>query len=670
MLNAAHRMRSLGQQPSDSGAPTSIFGSAAGLAHTIQAEERYRIGVYPILCADMPEAAMGLASCLCYLLEQYQDTRVYRCFAKIGGADDNAEISAADYQFSASDWTLDGLADNVILEGALVAEADGYELRLAIDKSLSASDVDGDALAYQFDSLASLMLALPAIAADLYRTIVGEVNTNGIIEYDAIDLSAAELETLLDAVFGWNLDVYLYLWDVKWHEKDVGDQFLEVAKLCHTNPGQFAFWCLGMMAKQVMQPGIAEIGELVVTELRRAFSLESLAAPGAAAAALGLSRLSQAQQAISFLQPRLRADAPASVWRAMIEIQLNSGQVEPAIETAQLALENGLQHPALYWQYAELLMAAEVNNLNVDDVLLLDPAEYDEDAHIAVEIANALKLYHDGVRDDLGALQLALTYMIDVADDERWIYFERLLQRDEEGAFTGEVLDRMIELEDHDRSYDILEKNLDSNAYAYVFLAQLALADSDSALASEMVEACRAAFVEIDDNLELELQRIQLEASLPSFAEQYAETKIMLSANRLVSEDTVEVLEQAIELAPKLVDLHLLLSACYRSWRDDESALEVLREAAEPAGPDPQIDLGTARILWSQNDRQGAISLLNAALERFPNDVHLLMQLASCLIENDQFEDARQYIALAETIAPSHRAILQVRQLIAQKMGD
>lgn len=670
MLNAAHRMKSLGQQPSDSGAPTSIFGSAAGLSHAIQSDERFRIGVYPILCADMPEAAMGLASCLCYLLEQYQDTRVYRCFARIGSADDNAEIAVSDYQFSASDWTFDGLADNVILEGALVAAADGYQLQLEIDKSLSASEVDGDALTYQFDSLAAVTMALPAITADVYQKIAGEGNTNGIIEYDALDAGAAELETLLEAVFGWNLDVYLYLWDVEWDEKDVGDQFLEVAELCHTNPGRFAYWCLGMMAKQVMQPGIAEIGELVVTELRRAFSRESLAAPGAAAAALGLSRLGLAQQAISLLQPRLRADAPASVWCAMIEIQLNSGQVEPAIETAQLALENGLQHPALYWQYAELLMAAEVNNLNVDDVLLLDPDEYDEDAHIAVEIANALKLYNDGVRDDLGALQLALTYMIDVEDDERWIYFERLLHRDEEGAFTGEVLDRLIEFDDHERAYDILEKHLDSNAYAYIFLAQLALADSDNKLASEMVEACRASFAEIDDNLELELQRVQLQAALPSFAEQYAETKVTLSANRPVSEDTVELLERAIELAPKLVDLHLLLSACYRSWRDDESALEVLREAAEPAGPHPQIDLGTARILWSQNERQNAISLLNAALERFPNDVHLLMQLASCLIENDQFEDARQYIALAETIAPSHHAILQVRQLIAQKMGD
>ena len=670
MLKAADRMRSLGQQPSDSGAPTSIFGSAAGLAHAIHADEQFRIGVYPIRCADMPEAAMGLAACLCYLLEQYQETRVYRCFAKIDSADESAEITSSDYQYSAVDWTLDGLADNIILEGALIRAADGYELRIEIDSSLSASDGDGDALVYRFESLADVTLALPAIASNVYERIAGEVNTRSIIEYASRDAGIAELERLLEAVFGWNLDVYLYLWDVEWDENDVHDQYLEVVELCDANPSQFAFWCLGMMAKQVMQPGIADIGELVVPELRRAFSQNDLSAPGAASAALGLSRLGLAQQAISFLQPRLSAIEPASVWRAMIEIQLDAGQIEAAIDTAQLALESGLRHPALYWQYAELLMAAEVNNLNVEEVLLLDPDEFEEEEHIAIEIANALKLYTDDIWDDLGALQLALTYMIDVADEERWIYFERLLQRDEEGAFTGEVLDRLIELEDHDRAYDILERHFDSNAYAYVFLAQLALADMNSALADEMVEACRASLAEIDDNLELELQRVKLQAALPSFAEQYAEIKVVLSANRQVSEDKVEMLEQAIEHAPKLVDLHLLLSACYRSWRDDESAMEVLREAAEHAGPDPQIDLGIARIFWSRNDRNDAISLLNAALERFPNDVFLLMQLASCLIENGQFEDARQYISLAETIAPSHRAIGQVRQLIAQKMAE
>ena len=96
----------------------------------------------------------------------------------------------------------------------------------------------------------------------------------------------------------------------------------------------------------------------------------------------------------------------------------------------------------------------------------------------------------------------------------------------------------------------------------------------------------------------------------------------------------------------------------------------MLHEAEERAGPDPQIDLGIARVLWSRKERSEAVSRINSALERFPNDVYLLAQLAAYLIENDQYEDARQYLALAETISPSHRAIWQVRRLIAQKMAE
>ncbi len=670
MQIAAERMKSLGTQPNDTGAPTSIFGSAGGLAQSIQADENYRLSLYPFRCADMPEIAMGVASCLAYLLEQYQDMRVYRCFAKIDSADDNAEISTSDFQFSPADWTLDGLSDNVIIEGALASAADSYQLRIEIDDSLSSIQVDsGTKLEYRYDGLVQLVSALPAIAADLHRKLTREVNKNSIIEYDSLDASASELEPLLEAVFGWNLDVYLYLWEVEWDEEDLRDQFSEVVALAKGSPSEFAFWSLGMMAQQVMQPGISEIGENLFPLLGGAFSQTSGSAIGAAAAALGMARLGNASQASTFLQPFVGSDASASVWCALIDILLDSGQVEEAIDTAQLALEGGLQHPALYWQYAQLLMAAEVNAWNVADVLLLDPEEYEEEEHITVEIANALKLYADGRREDLGALQLGLTYMIDAADDEIWVYFERLMQSDEDGMYSGEVLDRLIDLPDHDRAYDILESRLDSNPYAYIYLAQLALADGDSALSAEYVAACRASLAQVDDNLELELQRVGLRASLPAFDEQFAETKVLLSANRPVAEDKVELLEQAIEIAPKLIDLHLLLSACYRSWRDDESALEVLREAKQRAGEDAQIDLGIAQILWAGGEREQAVSQLNSALERFPNDVYLLAQMATCLIENGQFEAAKQYLALAETIAPSHRAIWQARRLVAQKMA-
>lgn len=669
MLNAAEKMKSLGRQPSDTGAPTSIFGSAAGLAQAIQTDEQYRIGMYPILCQEMPEVAMGLASCLCLLLEQYDDTRVYRCFARIGEEDDNSEIRSSDYQFTVTDWEMDGLADNVILDGTLRRDSGRFELSLRLDTSLSLLGDDSVALAYEFESLASVVTALPRVAADLYRGLAGNQNTTPVIEFELVPTVTDELESLLEEVFGWNLDVYLYFWDVDWAEDAIRDQFQEMADLCNTFPSEFAYWCLGMLAKQVMQPGISDIGEIVFPLIRSAFTRDDEAAAGASAAALGMLRLGHAQSAIAFLRPFLRTDASASVWCAMTEILLDSGQFDEAIDNTQLALESGLTHPALYWQYAQLLMAAEINNWSVQDVLLIDPDEYDEEEHITVEIANALKLYTNETEEDLVALQLALTYMIDASDDELWLYFERLSKLDDDGTFTGDIIDRLIELQDYSRAYDILDRQLDSNPYAYAHLGQLAVADADSAMALEMIEACRAKFAEIDENLELELQRIKLQATLPSFDARYAEIKVILSTTRPVSEEQVDMLEQAIEHAPKLVDLHLLLSQCYRSWRDADSAHEVLREAEQLAGSDPKIDLGIAQILWERNQREDAVSKLNAALERFPRDVYLLAQMANCLIENNQFEDAREYIARAETIAPSHRAIWQVRRLIAQKMA-
>ena len=132
----------------------------------------------------------------------------------------------------------------------------------------------------------------------------------------------------------------------------------------------------------------------------------------------------------------------------------------------------------------------------------------------------------------------------------------------------------------------------------------------------------------------------------------------------------MDLLEQAIEIAPRMVDLYILLSKCYRSWKDMDNALEVLQEAGPQAGPDPQIDLGIAQIRWARQEREEAVQTLNSALQDFPSDVPLLVQMASYLIENNQFDDARQYIARAETIAPSHRAVWQVRRLVASKVGQ
>jgi len=669
MLQAADRMKSLGKARDDTGAPTSIFGSAAGLAQSIASDEQFRISMYPIICDEMPDVAMGLAACLCYLLEQYPDTRVYRCFAMIDPAADGAEIRTADYQFTIADWEFEGLADNVILDGIIQTTGSAIELRLSVDMSLAADAAEDQALIYGFDSLAEAASALPAVAQDVYGHLAGDAGRAAILDYGALSPDAQIIRLLLESVFAWNLDVYLYLWGVDWAADEIQDQVLEFANLCEQYPSEFAYWCLGMMSKQVMQPGISAVGEEVAPLIRRAFPPGDVAESGAAAAALGLSQLNLAQRALDLLAPFLQADAAASIWRAAIDIHMAAGQFAEAIDNCQLALESGLRHSVLYWRYAQLLMTAEVHEWPVEDVLLIDPDEYDEDGQLAAEIANSLKLYLSTQADDLGALQLALSYMLDADDDEFWIYFKQLLGADLEGMFAGEVVDRVCELEDHERAYALLEGQLDSNAYAYVYLAQLALADGDAQYAADMIAACRGRLAETDDTLDLELQRLKLQATYAGFEEKLAETKVILSANRPAADEIVELLEQAIEMAPKLLDLHLLLSRCYRSWKDDDSALEVLREAEQQAGPAPAIDLGIAQIHWAREEHEAAVAKLNAALQAFPSDVSLLAQLAGYLIEHDQFEDARELIARAETIAPSHQAVWHVRRLVAAKMA-
>ncbi len=669
MINAVERMKSVGRREQDAGAPMSIFGSAAGLAQSIESEEQFRIGIYPVICERSPEIAMGLASCLAYLLEQYRDAKVYRCFARFDANDDNSEISDSDYQFEIADWELTGLADNVVLSGRLEVGSSGCDLDLVLDSGLL-DEREPEQYTTHHDSLAETVQELPRVAAQLMESLAGPNYEQAIIEYATADLAAQELESLLESVFYWNLDVYLSFWDVEWLEADRLEQFRDVASLGKTHGSEFAAWCLGMMTAQVMQEGVAEYGEALAPEFPETFDAEARMAGGAAAAAAGMASLGFSDRAIDLVNQYLAPGAEAGVWSRAIEIQLEAGQISSAIDTCQRALEGGAEHPALYWQYAQILINAETHEWDVEALLFVDPETVADEEQLPAEIMHALKSHVELAPDNLRALQLALTYMIELEDAELWSHFERLARNDSFGEFTDDIIDRLLDLPEHKLAYDILKGATDANPYAHVFLAQLALADEDYSLASETIQACRGQLAELDDSLESELQRLELSAKLPGFEASFAEIKLLLGSNSQATEAHVDLLENAVEIAPGMIDLYIVLSRCYLSWQDKDSAQEVLNDARRLAGDAPQIELGLARILWANNEREQAISQLNAGLEAFPSDVYLLAQMANYLIANDQLEDARPFILRAETIAPSHRAIWQVRHLVAQKMAQ
>lgn len=668
MIDAAERMRSLGKR-APSGQASSIFGSAANLAQSVERDEQLRIGLYPILCPASPEAAMGIAACLGYLLEQYSNARVHRCFAKIDAADEGAEISASDYQFTVNDWELEGLADNVQVYGGLELDDDDARLSLTVDSGLRLADAV-DEFQYDCRSMTELVSRLPDIAASLMDYLGESSARKAVIAYAPLPEDSPRLLSLLAKVFEWNLDVYLSFWGIDWATNEIQEQFAEIAQIARTSQAEFASWCLGMMARQVMQAGLQAYGDALVPILGDAFSGNARSIAGLAAAAMGLAELGYLERAAAWLAQSLDADSPPSAWVSLAGIHLLAGRVTDAIDTIQQALEYGLEDPALYWEYAQLLIQAEAQEWLVEELLLIDPEDYAEDLQISAEIAQALKWHLARASDDLGALKLAMIYLIDTDDEEIWTYFERLITEDLSGDFAGDIIERLLDTEERDAAYAILEGGADANVYAQVFLAQLALADEDHELAKDTIANCRDRFVEIDEELEIELQRLELSARLPNFEAAFAEIKLLLGGNRSVSEGQVELLEAAIEIAPKMVDLYVALSRCYSAWEDAESALEVMQDAESHAGRHPQIDLRLARLLWAQRQREPAIDRLNKGLAAFPGDVNLLAQMANFLIANDQLDDAREFLLRAESIAPEHRAVWQARHLVAQKLAQ
>ena len=357
----------------------------------------------------------------------------------------------------------------------------------------------------------------------------------------------------------------------------------------------------------------------------------------------------------------------------MIDLQLESGRPLEAIETCQQALESGLEHPAVYQRYIELLQLSEANDWLVEEVLLIDPEEIDEAEQIPSEIVSASKAVLRLEPNNMEMLQLAVSYMIDVDDSELWQYFDLLVKQDSAGIYLSDVIELLAELNDLGPAYDILTAQLESNgrqAAVYACLAQLALVDEVVASAQEYIEKARQTEDGIDDDLELELQRLDLVARLPGFEGRFAEIKVMLNANRPLGAKEVDLLEEAIELAPRMIDLYVTLARCYLSWRDSESAIEVLNDAQRRAGEHPRIILLIVQNLWNGGQRDDAFQKLNQGIETYPNDIALLAQMASYLIENRQLTDARQYIERAESIAPSNAAVMQVRRLIAQKLAE
>lgn len=663
-MNAAQRMRQLGRRQSSGGAPSSIFGSAAGMAQSIETEDRLRVGVYPFVCQEMPEVAMGLASCFAYLLEQYPSTRAHRVFARMDNDGDSDEIAPQDYQFSPADWSMAGLADNVQMWGELRL-GDPITLVLQIDSSLLDGE-EGFHYEFEYQELRHVIGIMPDVLDQIMRDLLGEDIAPMIIDYLGVEADEEALE-LLPLLFDWNLDVYLQFCGVDWAEEDIRDQFNEFAAICKRQDNDFSDWCLAMMAKHVMQTGLEDIGEVIVPLLNDIHDLDGSA--GVPGLALGLAELGYHERAAAMLEDSLNDNPVELVFYCLAKALLDAGRFHEAVDACQRGLEAGFDDPTLYMQYAQLLITAQTQGWHIEDVLLIDPDEIDEDLHITQEIANALKLHFLNNQESVQGLGMAINYMLDAGDDEMWVYFLRLVLIDEHNLHLTEVVDRMMDLDDYSPAVAILRENARETEWAELCLAQIALENNQPQRAAELIEEGQN--LQFHKPLVVQaLQRLLLSVELPGFEEDMAEIQMQVNAGAHVSDRGVSLLETACEIAPKLAMLRVYLSQAYDSRGEHVEALEVLQDAEADLGSHAMLSLGIVRAYDQLGEPDAAIEKLMTALDEHPNDINLIAQLTLRLAVNDQMDDARRVMNMAEAISPSHPAVRQVRDYLAQLVAE
>ena len=225
---------------------------------------------------------------------------------------------------------------------------------------------------------------------------------------------------------------------------------------------------------------------------------------------------------------------------------------------------------------------------------------------------------------------------------------------------------------DHDElasAYAELEAHADENPVAYACMARMAVEEGDIERAEQRIADCRAR-IDASSHLEPRLQAMELMIALPGFEESIAELRLSLSANQSVSEKDISYLETVCELAPGILDTYLILATCYAFSGDGDAALEVLLEAEETLGGNAVLANSIAQVYASVGQPQAAVDKLNEGMAAFPHDANLRLQVATMLIMNGQMDDARDYIAIAEAIDPSHPTLHEVRQLIAQRVAQ
>lgn len=649
---------------------TALFGSVSTLSQVAaQQQFPYRIGLWPIICEASPEKGMAIWAALSYLLESWRDVTVYRLPLNLSDKDaETYNLVIGDSQFDIDDWQLDDLTENIAIGGSITSsDANGLELTLAIENDLEEDD-EATNLQWHATDWGGLVNQLPDIATNIATRIGADDEGKDRALPWTLNFTSLP-ESFAQKIFEWEAKLFLHLWDWEWEDEDILD---DLSKLVQDANDPATRRIAAYAIARCFLPGFVVVGDLIQEEIPTIladwnYSPEATAIITSAIWSAGYTQMSYD------LLSTARIEHPDDIIlaRAVAAKQIGLNNTASAIATLQEIInKGGSEDRNLYIDYANYLQFAlrtGMIDMEKPQVILAsdsDELRYEKEAIAAYD--RALATMPDAIRERFNQA-LLLKF---VSTDRFWQSFEKILSEDVERRYVIDLIDEMEDMDDISEGVAIAERhiNSESDAEHLITLARLYITDYENDKALERLDLAAGKTDDID--LQSEIEKLRLIALNPDFEYKFAETVAKIDAGNPPAEADLDFLEEVVEEAPSYIDAYTALARAYSLNDDDEAAVEVLLDADKAVEAHPDIMDLLSQHFWDTGEKELAFQYLNKGLANAPVYVPLLVRAGQMLFDNDQHDDARQFIARAELISPRDPALEQLKRHIANVLTN
>ena len=649
--------------------PTAIFGTASSVSQVLNTQAPpVRIGMWPILSPTNPQAAMGIGCILGYLLDQYQNIRVYPLLSQVDGLPETYEWKIDKSQFSVDDWQLDDLDDNVGLWGELDYSDGHWRLEVVVENDLEMVSEEGDLETFHFeaDNPANLIDLLPQAASAIATLLDADERQLVAPIYKIDSLSENDLRIFLEQVFKVELNLFLSLWGRAWSEAEIVSQ-LDTLTTNAKMLGSFGVWGTAQCVAHIMKFTNLDFPS-IVQQVASALSNDPVAIVILSRSLFDKPEMSgPAIEMLQALVDEERADADA--YLALSDMYRSSGRIDEMIDCFHDAIESENTNIALLERYADTMLMLDYNNYDVDTFIMLDhPDDYPEDILIweAIETYEAI-LEQDPENAEMRSRQLLQLVEMEQGGQRLWSGFQRLVETDKTGIQVRSVINAFYSLENIEPAISILRSAMDASPENVDYLINMGAAyviEDDGPAARTVLERARS--LTVQEDVQDDIERLLLLADDPEFEMHLGEITDILSAGNPVDSEDVEFLENILEKVPQFAEAYTLLAQAYIQWDEPSDAIETLLDGHKRLPENPDIIVLLSEQLWKSGEEALALQYLSASLRHNPGYVPLLALTGLYLFEDGQEDHARAYLQRAELVSPQHPALIQVRQRIAQ----